>query len=138
MKIKLFLIAAVAALAMFPNLTMAQTQVKGAQLLMPIKTVADLQQVEPGDTILMSCPKCKDTYATVATRSLKGMRNEELKTEMKHLCPSCTTTIKIEGVGKNAVNKVVHTCNTCGSMEMTCCLMRKNGGPTTGMSAEKK
>ena len=133
MKTKLLLIAAVAALAMLPNLTMAQQQVKGAQLLMPIQTVQDLQQVEAGDTILMSCPKCKNTYATVATRSLKGMQNEELKTVLEHLCPSCTTTIKTEGVGKNAVNKVVHTCNTCGSTEVTCCLMKKNGGPTTGM-----
>ena len=137
MKIKLLLIAAIAALAMLPNLTMAQ-QVKGAQLLMPIKTVQDFQQVEAGDTILMSCPKCKNTYATVATRSMKGIQNEEIKTVVNHLCPSCTTTIKIEGVGKNAVNKVVHTCNTCGSTEMTCCLMKKNGGPTTGMEDDKK
>jgi hypothetical protein len=138
MKTKLLLIAAVAAFALLPNLSMAQQQVKGAQLLMPIKTVADLQQVEAGDTILMSCPKCKDTYATVATRSLKGMQNEELNIVVEHLCPSCTTTIKTEGVGKNAVGKLVHTCNSCGSPEVTCCLMKKNGGPTTGMGDDKK
>ena len=138
MKKKLLLIVAVAVMALIPNLMQAQQQTKGAQLLMPIKTVEDLQQVEAGDTIIMSCPKCKDTYATVVTRSLKGMQNEELKTVVNHLCPSCSTTIKTEGVGKNAVNKVVHTCNTCGNMEVTCCLMKKNGGPTAGMGDDKK
>ena len=138
MKKKLLLIAAVAVMALIPNLMQAQQQIKGAQLLTPIKTVEDLQQVEAGDTIVMSCPKCKDTYATVVTRSLKGMQSEELKTVVNHLCPSCSTTIKTEGVGKNAVNKVVHTCNTCGSVEVTCCLMKKNGGPTAGMGDDKK
>lgn len=136
MKMKLLLIAAVAALAMIPTLTMAQ-DIKGAQRLMKIQKVEDLQQVEAGDTIVMSCPKCKDTYATVVTKNFKGSQPDEVKTIVKHLCPTCSTTIKTEGMGKNAVNKLVHTCNSCGSTEVTCCLMKKDGGPTPGMEEKK-
>ena len=138
MKMKLLLIAAVAALAMLPNLTMAGPQLKGAQMLRPLQTVEDLQQVEAGDTIIMSCPKCTNTFATVVTTSLKGMQHEKLTTVVKHMCPTCSTTIKTEGIGKNAVNKLVHTCNSCGSTEVTCCLMKKDGGPTAGMEDDKK
>jgi hypothetical protein len=137
MKMKLLLVATIAALAMLPNLTMAQQQVKGAQLLMKLQKVEDVQQVEAGDTIVMSCPKCKDSYATVVTKSMKGMQREQINTVVKHMCPTCSTTIKTEGVGKNAVNKLVHTCNSCGSEDVSCCLMKKNGAPTAGMEDKK-
>ncbi|MDR3456523.1 MAG: hypothetical protein P4N60_03695 [Verrucomicrobiae bacterium] len=135
---KTLLIATVAALAMLPNLTMAQQPIKGAQLLRPIQKVEDLQQVEAGDTIIMSCPKCKDTYATVVTKTFKGSNPEEVKTLVQHLCPTCSTTIQTEGTGKAAVNKLVHACNSCGSTEVSCCLMKKNGGATMGMEDDKK
>lgn len=135
MKTKYLLIAAIAALAILPSLASAQE--KGATRLMKLQTVQDLQQVEAGDTILMSCPKCKDTYATVVVKPMKGMQPDEIKTVVKHLCPTCTTSIKTEGVGKNAVNKLVHTCNSCGSDDVSCCLMKKGGGPTAGMEDKK-
>jgi hypothetical protein len=136
MKTKLLLVAAIAALAILPNLAMAQ-DIKGAQMLMKIQKVEDVQQVQAGDTIIMSCPKCKDTYATVVTQSMKGMQREQINTVVKHMCPTCSTSIKTEGMGKNAVNKLVHTCNSCGSTEVTCCLMKKDGGPTAGMEDKK-
>ena len=135
MKMKLLLITVVAALAMLPSLTMAQE--KGATKLMKLQTVQDLQQVEAGDTIIMSCPKCQDTFATVVTKPMKGMQPDQIKTVVQHLCPTCSTTIKTEGVGKNATDKLVHTCNTCGSTEVSCCLMKKNGGSTAGMEDTK-
>ena len=131
MKTKYLLLAAIVALSLLPGLVSAQE--KGATRLMKLQTVSDLQQVEAGDTVLMSCPKCQDTYASVVTKPMKGMQPDEIKTVVKHLCPTCTTTIKTEGVGKNAVNKLVHTCNSCGSAEVSCCLMKKGGGKTEGM-----
>jgi hypothetical protein len=135
MKTKLLLLTAVLALAVLPTLTFAQE--KGATKLMKLSTVQDLQQVEAGDTIIMSCPKCQDTYATVATKTMKGANPEEVKVMVKHLCPTCTTTIKTEGVGKNAKDTLVHTCNSCGSADVSCCLMKKGGGPTPGMEEKK-
>lgn len=135
MKTKLLLLTAVLALAALPMLTFAQE--KGATRLMKLSTVQDLQQVDAGDTIIMSCPKCQDTYATVVTRPMKGMQPAEIKQVVKHLCPACSTTIKTEGVGKNAKDKLMHTCNQCGSTDVTCCLLKKGGGPTPGMADQK-
>jgi len=135
MKTKLLLVAIVASLALIPGLSMAQE--KGATKLLPLRTVANLEQVEAGDTILMSCPKCKDTYSTVVVKSMKGSQPDEVRTMSKHLCPACSTSIKTEGMGKNAVNKLVHTCNSCGSEDVSCCLMKKDGGPTSGMEEKK-
>ena len=131
MKMKYLLIAAVATLVWLPSLALAQE--KGATKLMKLQTSEDLQQVEAGDSIVMSCPKCKDTYSSVVSKPMKGMKSEEMQTMMKHMCPTCTTSIQTEGAGKNATDKLVHTCNACGSTEVSCCLMKKNGGKTEGM-----
>jgi predicted outer membrane protein len=131
MKMKYLLLTAIAALALLPSLGLAQE--KGATKLMKVQTVQNLQQVEAGDTIVMSCPKCKDTFATVVTKPLKGMQPDQIKAVVKHLCPTCTTSIQTIGAGKHATDKLVHTCNSCGSPDVSCCLMQKDGGKTTGM-----
>ena len=129
---------AIAGLLALPTFTFAQEQ-KGAEKLMQlqkINTVKALQSVEAGDTIIMSCPKCKDTYATVVEKTFKAVKPEELKTMNIHLCAACDTKIVTTGQGKAAVDTVVHTCKTCGSEDVSCCVMKKGGGPTAGM--EKK
>ena len=131
MKMKYLFITAIAALALLPSLGLAQE--KGATKLMKLQTVQDLQQVQAGDTILMSCPKCQDTFATVVTKPMKGMQPDEIKAVVKHLCPTCTSTIQTVGTGKQATDKLVHTCNSCGSPDASCCLLKKDGGKTKGM-----
>jgi hypothetical protein len=131
----LILAAAVVLLALVSNQAMAQE--KGATRLMKLSTAQSVQQVEAGDTILMSCPKCKDTYVTVVTKPMKGMQPAEIQQVIKHLCPSCTTAIKTVGVGKNAKDTLVHTCNSCGSDDAYCCLLKKGGNPTSGMEEKK-
>jgi len=115
----------------------ARAQGKGASKLMPVKTVEDLQNVQKGDILLMSCPKCKDTYATVVEKSFKGMKREELETVVIHLCPSCETKIVTTGPGKSKQDKLVHSCKTCGSEDAFCCVMKKGTGPTPGMEDKK-
>ena len=135
MKTKILLLATIAALSLFSSAALAQE--KGATKLMKLSTPQDLQQVEAGDTIVMTCPKCKDTYTSVVTKPLKGVESEEMKTMMTHMCPTCSTSIKTTGMGKNAKDKLVHTCNMCGSTDVSCCLMKKDGGMTTGMEEKK-
>jgi hypothetical protein len=135
MKKSILFIAALAILTWLPCQMMAQE--KGATKLLTLKTLPDLQQVEAGDTIVMSCPKCKDAFAVSVTQTFKGVSPEEVKTMVQHLCPTCVTTIKTTGVGKHAASKLVHTCNSCGSKEVTCCLMKKGGGATPGMEEPK-
>jgi hypothetical protein len=104
--------------------------------LKPIKTVGDLQEINAGDTIVMSCPKCKESYAQVVEKSFKGSTGDQLKQVQIHLCDGCVTKIVTKGHGKAAKQVVVHTCKTCGSKDVNCCVMQKGAGPTPGM--EKK
>ena len=122
-----------------PVTVQAADQVKGAERLMmkPIKTSEDIGKLEPGDMIAMSCPKCKTITVTYVEPTTKGQVKEEKATQ-KHLCPGCANMIKTEGRGKQAKDVVVHVCNTCGSEDAFCCVMKKGSLPTKGMEKEKK
>jgi hypothetical protein len=132
------LAVAVAALMVAPMAVLAQE--KGAQKLMrlnTVKTVEDLQKVDAGDVIIMSCPKCKDTYATVVEKSFKNATADQLKTVAIHLCPTCETKMVSKGHGKAAKDTLVHTCKSCGSKDVSCCVMKKGTGTTGGMEEKK-
>jgi hypothetical protein len=70
---------------------------------------------------------------TVVVPPAKTGNPPEVKTLVRHECPGCHTKIVTEGVGKQATDKVVHTCKMCGSEDVTCCVMKKGKGPTKGM-----
>ena len=129
---------AIVGLMAVPTWTFAQE--KGAQKLMQlpkINTVAALQSVDAGDTIIMSCPKCKDTYATVVEKTFKAVSPDQLSKVAIHLCPACDTKVVTKGQGKAATSTVVHTCKTCGSKDVSCCVMKKGAAPTAGMEEKK-
>jgi hypothetical protein len=129
------LAAAVVGLLAAPLGSSAQVPKGGEKLmqLQKINTLEALQSVEAGDTIVMSCPKCKDTYATVVEKSFKGTREDQLKTVTIHLCSACDTKLVTKGHGKSAQTVAVHTCKACGSKDVSCCVMKKGAGPTPGM-----
>jgi len=130
---------AVALAVWLPNNINAADQVKGAQKLMelkPIKTAKDLEALEPGDMLAMSCPKCKSVTITYVEKGLKRADATE-KLEVKHLCPGCETTIETKGHGKAAQDVVKHVCQTCGSTDAFCCVLKKGSGPTKGMEEKK-
>ncbi|MCU0783650.1 MAG: hypothetical protein MUF81_06295 [Verrucomicrobia bacterium] len=131
------LIVAVAGLTLLANSAVAQE--KGGERMMKLlrlNTAADVQKVEAGDTIVMSCPKCKDTWVKVVQPMGKGGRQETANIQ-RHECPGCDTKIVTEGVGKQAKSVVKHTCKQCGSEDMSCCVMKKGAGPTPGMDEHK-
>ena len=120
-------------------LPLAQAQEKGATKLMqlrPITTVADADAVEPGDSVVMSCPKCKNSWVTVVAAPTKTGAKPETTRMERHECPGCEHKIVTEGTGKHATDKIVHVCKTCGSEDAFCCVMKKGAAPTPGM--EKK
>ena len=128
---------AIAIALWLPNATNAADQVKGAERLMmkPIKTAEDIANLEPGDMVAMSCPKCK-TITVTYVETIKGHIKEETLTQ-KHLCPGCQTTIETKGVGKAAKDLVKHVCKKCGSDDAFCCVMKKGFGPPKGMEEKK-
>ena len=116
------LLAAVAGLALLSYSAVAQE--KGAEHLIkpqPLNTPADVRNVPAGATAVMACPKCKDTSVTVVENTGKAANPYETKTVLRHECPGCNTKIVTEGVGKQAQNKVVHTCANGGPAAASCC-----------------
>jgi hypothetical protein len=124
----------IAGLILLPTLGLAQE--KGATKLLRLNTVADAEAVQPGDTVVMSCPKCKDSWVTIVTPSPKTGAKPETTTVARHECPGCEHKIVTAGHGKMKTDKIVHTCKQCGSEDAFCCVMKKGSGPTPGM--EKK
>ncbi len=129
-----FVALAIAGLMALPTFAFAQEKCAQKLLqLQKIDSVKALQSVDAGDTIIMSCPKCKDTFATVVEKSFKAVSADQLSKVTIHLCPACDTKVVMKGYGKAATSRLVHTCKTCGSKDVSCCVMKKGGGPTAGM-----
>lgn len=111
----------------------------GAGQLMskPIRTVDDLSALQPGDMMVMSCPKCKNVTISYVELTFKAMEPKN-KVKTQHTCPGCNTTITVEGHGKAKKDVVKHVCQKCGSKEASCCVMKKGGDTTKGMEKETK
>ena len=132
-------VLAIATLMSLPTLAPAQDQVKGATKLMQlnaIKTVADADAVQAGDLVVMSCPKCKDSWVTIVVAPTKTGAKPETNVMARHACPGCEHKFVTEGHGKAKTDKLVHVYKQCGSEDAFCCVMKKGTGPTPGM--EKK
>ena len=134
------LVAAVAVLGAVGQLNaQAQGSAKGGagQLVSkPIRTLGDLSNVQTGDMMVMSCPKCKDVTISYVEPTFKAMEPKD-KVKTQHTCPSCNSTIVVEGFGKAKKDVVKHVCMKCGSKEASCCVMKKSGEPTKGMEEKK-
>ncbi len=126
----------VAAAAFMPANALAQDKGSakgGSQLLMkPIKTAQDLEALQPGDMIAMSCPKCKNITVTYVEPTFKATESKE-KVKSQHTCPGCGTIITVEGHGKAKKDVLKHVCQTCGSKDAFCCVLKKGSAPTKGM-----
>jgi hypothetical protein len=128
---------ALAVLGLIATPAFGQDQEKGATKLLwskPVKTVADVQALEPGDMVSMSCPKCQNVQTVVVEKSFKATVPDQKKIVTTHLCPGCTT--KIRPVGGKQEAKVTHVCNGCGSEKVSCCAIKPGATPSPGM--EKK
>ena len=107
----------------------------GAQQLTqskPIRTLEDLSAIQPGDMMVMSCPKCKDVTTRYVLPTFKGFeRKDKMKTV--HTCPGCNNTTTVEGHGKAKKDVIKHVCQKCGSKDAFCCVLKKSSDPTKGM-----
>lgn len=134
---------AMAIAAWLPTSIQAQekgTAKGGAQQLLrstPVRTLEDLSGIQPGDMMVMSCPKCKTVTINYVEPTFKAMETKG-KVRTQHMCPGCNTTIMVEGHGKAKKAVVKHVCMSCGSKDAFCCVMKKGADPTKGMEKEKK
>jgi len=123
------LLLSMASLIWLPSNALAQE--KGAERLMKLSrlsTMADVEKVEAGDSVVMSCPKCKDIWVKVVRPTVK--RGQETALMAQHQCPGCDTKFVTEGAGKQAKSVVKHVCKQCGSEDATCCVIKQGSDPT--------
>jgi predicted RNA-binding Zn-ribbon protein involved in translation (DUF1610 family) len=119
---------AVLAAALFTNNAVAAdvTAKGGATKLMNIKTVGDIEALKPGDTIVMTCPKCQTVLETRVDPSPKGAGRIESKAAV-HGCPGCGAKWETVGAGKAKTDKVTHVCSHCGSEGAICAVKKATG-----------
>src|SRR2546426_207262 len=114
-------LAVVAAIG-FAGRSQAADQMKGGEHMLhlqEIKTKAEAEALKPGDAIAMVCSKCKSVMVHNVTTE-KG-HLQVMTVGEKHLCPGCSSTIKVVGVGHGAKNEVKHVCEKCGEDSVFCC-----------------
>lgn len=68
--------------------------------------------VVPGESVLMTCPKCKDDYVVKVIKPAKGSQPEKVVVG-KHLCEKCGTKLTTRGAGKAKTEVHEHTCKDC-------------------------
>jgi DNA-directed RNA polymerase subunit RPC12/RpoP len=138
---RLIIGCSLAAALMLATAGTAQAQEKGSAkggaslLLKPIKTTQDIEALQPGDAVVMSCPKCKTVTVSYVETTKGHIKDDKVKQE--HLCPGCESKIAMKGVGKGAKGEITHVCKKCGSEEVMCCVLKKGSGPTKGMEEKR-
>ena len=103
-----------------------------------IMTQAQAEALKPGDSMSMTCSKCKDVMVQKVTTDnahVKMMTVGETST-----CQGCGGTVKVvasgKGTGKDA--EVKHVCSKCGDDAMFCAATKPGSGAMKGMEKERK
>ena len=104
-----------------------------------IMTQAQAEALKPGDSMAMTCSKCKHTMVQKVTAGsdahVKMMTvGEKLK------CPSCGGSVEVvaTGKGKGKDAEVKHVCSKCGDDAMFCTAVKPGSGAMKDMPHEKK
>ncbi len=102
-----------------------------------ITTQAQAEALKPGDSMSMTCTKCKDVMVqkvTTGNAHVKMMTVGE-----KTTCAVCGGTVEVvatgNGEGKNA--EVKHVCSKCGDDAMFCSATKSGAGAAKDMGKMK-
>src|SRR5258708_7687838 len=108
---------AVAFGAWLPLQSQAADQIKGAQKLLQPSQARPLSAGKATETA-MACPKCKDVAVEKVNVEKGHIRT--VTAVVNHLCPGCSTTIGVKGVGKAKVDVATHSCAMDGKAASCC------------------
>ena len=98
-----------------------------------ITTQAQAEAMKPGDSMSMTCTKCKDVMVQKVTADNAHVKM--MTVGEKFICPICGGTVEVvatgKGEGKNA--EVKHVCSKCGDDAMFCSATKPGSGSMKGM-----
>ena len=123
-----------------PGATRAAEPVKGAHDMLHmqhIMTQAQAEALQPGDSMSMTCTKCKSVMVQKVTADKAHVKMMTVGEKVK--C-SCGGTVEVvatgKGTGKDA--EVKHVCSKCGDDAMFCTAVKPGTGAMKDMDHEKK
>ena len=102
-----------------------------------ITTPAQAEALKPGDSMSMTCTKCKSVMVQKVTADKAHVKMMTVGGKVK--C-SCGGTVEVvatgKGEGKDA--EVKHVCSKCGDDAMFCSAVKPGSGGRKDMEKEKK
>jgi hypothetical protein len=102
-----------------------------------ITTQAQAEALKPGDSMSMTCSKCKDVMVQKVTTDKAHVKM--MTVGEKTTCQGCGGTVEVvatgKGEGKNA--EVKHVCSKCGDDAMFCSATKPGSSSMKGMKEMK-
>jgi hypothetical protein len=103
-----------------------------------ITTQAQAEALKPGDSMSMTCSKCKDVMVQKVTTDKAHVTM--MTVGEKVMCHGCGGTVEVvgtgRGTGKNA--EVKHVCSKCGDDAMFCAATTPGGGVMKDVEHDKR
>ncbi len=125
----------------WPGAVRAADHEKGAHDMMQmqhIMTQAQAEALKPGDSMSMTCNKCKSVMVQKVTTDKAHVKM--MTVGEKVMCHACDGTVEVvatgKGTGKNA--EVKHVCSKCGDDAMFCSATKPGSGAMKDMEKPKK
>ena len=115
------------AAALFTNVISVAADVTakgGANKLMSLKTVGDVEALKTGDVVVMACAKCDTITETRLQHSPKGTGGATETKAAMHTCPGCSSKWEVDGHGKAKTEKMTHVCSHCGAKGAVCAVRK--------------
>jgi hypothetical protein len=123
-----------------PGASHAAEPMKGAEHLMHLQhitTQAQAEALKPGDSMAMTCTKCKDVMVQKVTTDKAHVKMMTVGEKLKCSCGG-NVEVVATGKGKGKDAEVKHVCSKCGDDAMFCTATKPGSGAMKDVDHEKK